>query len=40
MVVHAANNSFPMWPAYNKMIGLGGWGDRTEKDGPYVYYDK
>jgi type 1 glutamine amidotransferase len=21
------------------MIGLGGWGDRTEKDGPYVYYD-
>ena len=22
------------------MIGLGGWGDRTEKDGPYVYYNK
>ncbi len=22
------------------MIGLGGWGNRTEKDGPYVYYDK
>jgi type 1 glutamine amidotransferase len=21
------------------MIGLGGWGDRNEKDGPYVYYD-
>jgi len=20
------------------MIGLGGWGDRNEKDGPYVYY--
>ncbi|AUD02457.1 ThuA domain-containing protein [Spirosoma pollinicola] len=40
VVVHAADNSFPMWPAYNKMIGLGGWGDRTEKDGPYVYYDK
>ena len=37
--VHAANNSFPEWEAYNKMIGLGGWGDRTEKDGPYVYYD-
>ncbi len=21
------------------MIGLGGWGGRTEKDGPYVYYN-
>ena len=37
--VHAANNSFPEWEAYNQMIGLGGWGDRTEKDGPYVYFD-
>ncbi|WP_020567606.1 ThuA domain-containing protein [Neolewinella persica] len=36
--VHAADNSFPEWPAYNKMIGIGGWGDRNEKDGPYVYY--
>lgn len=34
--VHAANNSFPEWTAYNQMIGLGGWGGRTEKDGPYV----
>ncbi len=40
VVVHAADNSWPNWPAYNKMIGLGGWGDRTEKDGPYVYYNK
>lgn len=39
VVVHAADNSFPEWKAYNQMIGLGGWGDRTEKDGPYVYYD-
>lgn len=37
--VHAANNSFPEWLGYNKMIGLGGWGNRTEKDGPYVYYN-
>ncbi len=37
--VHAADNSFPDWLEYNKMIGLGGWGDRTEKDGPYVYYN-
>lgn len=36
--VHAADNSFPDWLEYNKMIGLGGWGDRNEKNGPYVYY--
>lgn len=36
--VHAANNSFPKWLEYNQMIGLGGWGKRNEKDGPYVYY--
>jgi type 1 glutamine amidotransferase len=39
VVIHAADNSFPQWLDYNKMIGLGGWGDRTEKDGPYVYYN-
>ncbi len=39
VVVHAANNAFPSWSAYNEMIGLGGWGGRTEKDGPYVYYN-
>ncbi len=36
--VHAANNAFPDWPEYNRMAGLGGWGDRDENDGPYVYY--
>lgn len=40
VIIHAADNSFPEWPAYNQMIGLGGWGNRTEKDGPYVYYDQ
>lgn len=39
VVFHAADNSFPKWKAYNQMIGLGGWGDRTEKDGPYVYFN-
>src|SRR5688572_21981934 len=34
--VHAADNSFPEWPEYNQMIGLGGWGDRNEKSGPYL----
>jgi type 1 glutamine amidotransferase len=37
--VHAANNAFPEWPEYNRMIGLGGWYGRTEKHGPYVYLD-
>lgn len=39
VIVHAADNSFGDWPAYNKMIGLGGWGGRNEKTGPYVYID-
>jgi len=37
VVVHAANNAFGDWPEYNEMIGLGGWGGRNEKSGPYVY---
>lgn len=36
VAVHAANNSFPEWPEYNAMIGVGGWGGRNEKSGPYV----
>jgi len=40
VVVHAADNSWPQWAAFNRMIALGGWGDRTEKDGPYVYYNQ
>jgi type 1 glutamine amidotransferase len=35
--VHAADNSFTNWKAYNEMIGLGGWGGRNEKHGPYLY---
>jgi type 1 glutamine amidotransferase len=38
VVVHAADNSFPGWPAYNLMIGIGGWRNRDEKAGPYWYY--
>jgi len=34
--VHAADNSFPEWPEYNEMIGVGGWGGRNEKSGPYL----
>lgn len=35
--VHAANNSFPEWKEYNDMIGVGGWGGRNEKSGPWLY---
>ena len=34
--VHAANNSFPEWKEYNDMIGVGGWGGRNEKSGPWL----
>lgn len=36
--VHAANNAFPEWEEYNRMIGLGGWGGRDEKSGPYARF--
>jgi type 1 glutamine amidotransferase len=39
VVVHAADNSWGNWVEFNRMIGLGGWGGRNEKSGPYVYYD-
>jgi type 1 glutamine amidotransferase len=38
VVFHASDNSFPEWKEYNEMIGLGGWGKRTERHGPYVYW--
>ncbi len=37
VIVHAADNSFGQWREFNLMIGLGGWGGRNEKSGPYVY---
>lgn len=40
VVYHAANNSFPDWKEYNEICGLGGWGNRNEKAGPYVYYKR
>jgi uncharacterized protein len=35
--VHAANNAFGDWPEYNRIIGVGGWGGRDEKSGPWLY---
>jgi hypothetical protein len=34
VVVHAADNAFPSWTAFNQMTGIGGWRDRSEKAGP------
>lgn len=35
---HAADNAFPKWQAYNEMIAVGGWGGRTDKDGPMIRF--
>jgi len=37
--VHASDNAFPGWAAYNEMIGVGGWGGRDEHAGPYWYFE-
>jgi uncharacterized protein len=34
VVVHAADNAFPAWKAFNEMIGIGGWRNRNENAGP------
>ena len=39
VIVHAADNCFPEWKEYNRMIGVGGWGGRTAAHGPYLYYN-
>jgi uncharacterized protein len=36
VIYHSADNLFPKWKEFNEMIAVGGWGKRTEKDGPYV----
>jgi hypothetical protein len=38
VVVHAADNAFPGWPAFNRMAGIGGWRGRDAAAGPYWYY--
>jgi hypothetical protein len=37
VIVHAADNAFPDWRAFNQMAGIGGWRERTEKAGPLWY---
>jgi type 1 glutamine amidotransferase len=38
VAVHAADNAFASWPAFNDMTGVGGWRNRSEQAGPYWYY--
>lgn len=38
VVVHAAGVAFPDWPAFNRMTGIAGWKNRSEKSGPYWYF--
>lgn len=37
---HAADNAFTKWKEYNEISGLGGWGNRNESAGPYIYWDE
>lgn len=39
VVIHAADNAWSDWPAYNKMIGIGGWGGRDSTSGTHLYYN-
>jgi type 1 glutamine amidotransferase len=38
VAIHAADNAFPEWEAYNEMIAIGGWGGRDEKSGPLLRF--
>ena len=38
IVYHAADNAFPEWEEFNRIIALGGWGGRNEHSGPYRYW--
>jgi len=38
VTVHAADNAFPGWKAFNEMIGIGGWRDRAAEAGPLWYF--
>jgi type 1 glutamine amidotransferase len=40
VIIHAADNAWGDWKEFNEMIGLGGWGGRSEKTGPYVFIDE
>lgn len=37
VVYHAADNAFSKWHEFNRIIALGGWENRNENSGPYLY---
>ncbi|HET9834443.1 MAG TPA: ThuA domain-containing protein [Vicinamibacterales bacterium] len=37
VAVHATDNAFPQWTAFNEMTGVGGWRDRNESAGPFWF---
>lgn len=39
VIYHASNNAFRHWKEYNRIIGFGGWENRSETDGPYIYIE-
>ncbi|MEI9976051.1 MAG: ThuA domain-containing protein [Ignavibacteriota bacterium] len=40
VAVHASDNAFPAWRAFNLMVGVGGWRGRNENAGPHFYYQE
>jgi uncharacterized protein len=36
--IHAADNAFPGWAAFNEMNGIGGWRGRTAQAGPHWFF--
>ena len=38
VAVHAADNAFSGWQAFNEMTGVGGWRGRREDAGPFWFY--
>ncbi len=38
VIYHATNNSFPQWKEFNEIIALGGWNNRNENSGPWMYW--
>lgn len=38
VIVHAADNAFAGWTAFNEMAGIGGWRGRTEQAGPHWFF--
>ncbi len=38
VIVHAASSAFPEWREYSEITGLGGWGGRDERSGPFLHW--